>query len=230
MKTQNTNNEMQMVEIDHAKFAVEMKSGNISVNLSQMAKKFGKKPSDWLRTDESKRYVDKLATKQKCVLTDLVSVVNGGKQPGTWAHDYRIVMRFAQWINEDFALSVDELLMKLMTKQAVIAEPIGGVWPIIHNGVVGYPRKELLKAAGYSPKSGMVNKLKRIYPTHHLTICRTACLSPKYARLRFEQGKVRQLEIDFRQNDVKVYEIMQEVNKITDHDLRKRIAGKVIGE
>lgn len=80
-----------------------------------------------------------------------------------------------------------------------IMQPIGGISPIIHNGKVGIPRKELLIASGYSYTSGMVNKLKQLWPDDHFMLCRTACVSPEFAKLRFEQGKVRQLEIDFRE-------------------------------
>ena len=66
---------------------------------------------------------------------------------------------------------------------------------------IGYPRKELLQAAGYSAKSGTVSDLKKRYPEHFYNICRIACISPEFARLRFEQGKVRQLEIQFKKTN-----------------------------
>jgi hypothetical protein len=205
MNTKERNaNSLQMVEIDRVKFAVEKIDENVRVNLTQMAKSFGrsKQPSQWLRSQESIEYIQYLSVLRKCRTADLLDIRQGGTygNQGTWATDYRIAMRFAQWLSPKFSLEVDALLVKLVNKQAVIAEPIAGVWPIIHNGVVGYPRKELLEAAGYSSSSGIINKLKQLYPDHHLTICRTACLSPKFARLRYEQGKVRQLEIDFRSN------------------------------
>jgi predicted ATPase with chaperone activity len=77
------------------------------------------------------------------------------------------------------------------------AEPIGGVLPIIYGGKTGYPRKEIFEAAGYSSNSGMVSTLKRRYAEHFFSICRTACVSKEFAKLRLEQGKVRQLALDF---------------------------------
>ena len=79
------------------------------------------------------------------------------------------------------------------------AEPIGGVYPIIYNGKIGYPRREILIAAGYSPDSGTVWALKNQWPDDFYTILRTACVSPDFARLRYEQGQVRQLELNFRE-------------------------------
>jgi hypothetical protein len=193
---------LQMVKIDQNKFAVQLIDGNVSVNLSQMAKAFGKRTSDWVKLKETQDYLQELSKTRNLVLADLVQVRHGGVPgtTGTWCTDHRIAMRFAQWLSTKFSIEVDELLVKLANKQAVIAEPIAGVWPIIHNGVVGYPRKELLEAAGYSYKSGTVRTMRLRWPEHHIIICRTACLTPKFARLRYEQGRVRQLEIDFRSN------------------------------
>lgn len=77
--------------------------------------------------------------------------------------------------------------------------PIGNVYPIVYGGKVGYPRKELLIAAGYSHNSGTVSKLKKKFDEHFFLVCRIACVSPEFAKLRYEQGKVRQLVIDFRE-------------------------------
>lgn len=53
---------LQLVEIDQNKFAVETINGNVSVNLTQMAKPFGrsKQPIQWLRSEESKTYLEML--------------------------------------------------------------------------------------------------------------------------------------------------------------------------
>jgi hypothetical protein len=77
---------------------------------------------------------------------------------------------------------------------------IGGVLPVVCGGKVGYPRKELLIAAGYSPRGGRVNALKKKYPDHFFTLFRTACISAEFAKLRYEQGRVRQLAIRFYAN------------------------------
>jgi hypothetical protein len=115
---------------------------------------------------------------------------------------YRLIMRsqlptaekFQDWVCEEVLPSIRK------TGEYSIFEPIGGVLPIFYNGKVGYPRKELLIAAGYSPDSGMVSALKKKYPDHFFTLFRTACISAEFAKLRYEQGKVRQLEIQFYAN------------------------------
>lgn len=108
---------LQMVEIDHNKFAVEMNDGNVSVNLTKMAKPFGKskQPINWLRTQPAKEYINALSDMHICGSADLVQVRKGGKdEQGTWANDYRIAMRFAQWLSPNFSIQVDELLVNLM--------------------------------------------------------------------------------------------------------------------
>ncbi len=113
---------------------------------------------------------------------DLLSVKQGGTNQGTWCHDYRIAIRFAQWLNEDFAISVDELLLKLLSKQSVVAEPINGVWPLLQHGKVGYPRKEILVEAGYSYTSGNVSRMVKLYGREHFfDIYRTSCVSEQMA-------------------------------------------------
>jgi len=115
--------ELQVVEIDQNKFAIQMTNGNINVNLSNMAKPFGaaKKPANWLRTKESKEYINALPDSHICASADLVKVMKGGNpdEQGTWANDYRIAMRFAQWLSPEFAIKVDEMLLNMLLKRPV---------------------------------------------------------------------------------------------------------------
>ena len=190
-----------MVEVDHHPFAVEIVNGNVKVNLTQLSKPFGRKkrPQVWLKTQESKDYIQAVSVALKSATTDLLQVKQGGINQGTWAMDYRIAMRFAQWLSPEFSIAVDEMLVKLMRGDAVLAEPIGGVWPIIQNGVVGYPRKEILEAAGFSSDSGTIHHWKKKFPHEHYSVCRVACISPKMAKFRYESGRVRQLRLSFNE-------------------------------
>ena len=143
---------LQMVEIDHSKFAVEVKNGNVSVNLTKMAKSFGKKPIFWLRTQEAQDYLNELSVVQKCTTTDLLTVKQGGgyEEQGTWANDYRIAMRFAQWLSPKFSIAVDGLLVNLLTKQTrlrpelAVADnvpnvPRNHVFPVDYIEICDYP-------------------------------------------------------------------------------------------
>ena len=60
---------------------------NVMVNATQMAKAFGKTCKDWLRTEQAQRMIEAISSRQKCHLTDLVVVKQGGnnlEEQGTW--------------------------------------------------------------------------------------------------------------------------------------------------
>lgn len=110
-----------MVEVDHNRFAAEILSGNARVNLTAMAKPFGKRVFDWLKTTETKDYLQALAVMKKIVTADLVEVRQGGtpEEQGTWCNDYRIALRFAQWLSAEFSVACDDALLRLVYGKAV---------------------------------------------------------------------------------------------------------------
>ena len=125
---------LEMVEVDHNRFAAEILRGNARINMTQMAKPFEKTPKDWLRTSEANDYISVIAVRLKCLTAELVEVRQGGtpEMQGTWCNDRRIALRFAQWLSPEFSVAVDDALMRLMLGEAVYAEPVNGVEPIIH--------------------------------------------------------------------------------------------------
>lgn len=162
-------NAVQMVVVNDHRFAVEEINGNICFNLSQMAKPYGKakRPSNWLRGDEAITYIDALTKSQKCTSADLVQVRHGGRigEAGTWTTDYRVAVRFAQWLDVNFAIAVDELIWKLITKQAMIVESKHGVYPVLIDGQWVYPYSDCMKALGGSTRSSAARR-KTKFPQH----------------------------------------------------------------
>ena len=114
---------LELVKVNGSRFAAEVVKGNARVNLTQMAKPFGKscKPTFWLRTDEAQRYLSALSELQKCNSADLIEVRRGGDplEQGTWCRDYRIALRFAQWLSPEFSIKVDEAILNLLTGRRV---------------------------------------------------------------------------------------------------------------
>lgn len=129
MKKQNFNeaSSLELVKVNGSRFAAEVLNGNARINLTQMAKPFGEscKPSKWLRTDEAKRYLNAIAVGQKCPTADLLEVRQGGDplEQGTWCRDYRIALRFAQWLSPEFSIKVDEAILGLLTASRGQARP-----------------------------------------------------------------------------------------------------------
>ena len=121
MKQENENTtELQVITVGKTTFPVEVRDGRLAVNLTAMAKPYGKRPDDWLKT---KLTEDLLVTK-KILTADLVEVRQGGSSDnqGTWVYDRRIATRFAQWLDVYLAIAVDALLVDLMEGRKFIAE------------------------------------------------------------------------------------------------------------
>lgn len=107
-----------------------------------MAKPFGKLPKDWLKQQYVIEYLQSLADKineqsdkrhfgfnQKderpfATVTpeDLIVIRKGGRkgEAGTWCIDYRIAMRFAQWLDARFSIEVDTLLVRIANGELIV--------------------------------------------------------------------------------------------------------------
>ena len=200
----NTENEkqvtnLQMLEFDHHKFAVELCSGNVNVNLTQMAKPFGslKKPNNWLRSEESKEYLKVLSTSQKREVRDLMDVKNGGANRGTWCTDYRIAMRFAQWLSPEFSIAVDEMLVNLLRGDSVLSKPFNGIEPAINQGKPWYNYLDVLESLGHSRRSGSVAARKRSFPEQFIKLFGRNFVSPDFCNYLKLNREAIQLRINF---------------------------------
>ena len=162
-------NELQIAVINDARFAVEERNGNISFNLTQMAKPFGKKPNFWLKYQPAIDYLNELSVVSKINTADLLEVRQGGtpERQGTWANDYRVAIEFARWLNPKFSIAVNELVFKILTRQVAIAhaEPKHGVAPIIWDGKPVYPYTDIVRALGGSTRSS-ASKRRNRQPYH----------------------------------------------------------------
>lgn len=87
---------------------------SLMVNASQMGKSFGKSPKDFLKTEQSKRFIEALSEVKKIHSSDLVRVIygNGG---GTWMHE-DVALEFARWLSPVFAIWCNDRIKELLTK------------------------------------------------------------------------------------------------------------------
>lgn len=94
------------VVIDGITIDYQRQTNNCLVNLTKMAKPFGKRPIDWLKNQDTQEY---LSVAKSLIVSqsenshfgnELIVTRKGGTpgENGTWATDYRIAMRFAQWV------------------------------------------------------------------------------------------------------------------------------------
>ena len=85
-------------------------------NATEVAERFGKRPVDWLRLPETERYIDALCRKSE-VQKSHFTLARKGKsskfKQGTWFHP-KLAIRFAQWLDIDFAVWCDEQIDGLL--------------------------------------------------------------------------------------------------------------------
>ncbi|CAN7525299.1 KilA-N domain-containing protein [Pseudomonas sp. LjRoot71] len=96
------------------------------INATDVAKRFGKRPVDWLKQDETRQYMSVMAealgmeTKVSQDHFGLVVTSRGGKSPGTWLHP-KLAVVFARWLDLRFAvwcdLHIDALLRGELTEK-----------------------------------------------------------------------------------------------------------------
>ena len=119
-----------MVKVNGWRFAAEVLEGNARINLTQMSQPFGRscRPGNWLKTDEAQRYLHAISVATKIATADLLEVRQGGDplEQGTWCRDYRIALRFAQWLSPEFSIKVDEAILGLLAA----GPAAGGVAPL----------------------------------------------------------------------------------------------------
>lgn len=82
-------------------------------NATVVAEKFGKRPVDWLALESTKEYVSALSGHLNCEPKSLLKTKRGKHGGGTWLHP-KLAVRFAQWLDVNFAvwcdLQIDALL------------------------------------------------------------------------------------------------------------------------
>lgn len=173
-------------------------------NLSEISVKPGK------NQNETKQFTEisvKLGKRIQGAANQIFSEISEKIGRGRPSTDYDLTLDCAKELamieNNAEGKKVRRYFLEIEKRYGEIMQPIGNVvkvYPLAYKGQVGFPRRELLLISGYSPNSGTISTLKKKYPEHFFTIMRTACVSAEFARFRYEQGKVRQLEIDFRES------------------------------
>lgn len=88
----------------------------VMINATQMAKRFGKTPKDWLRNQQSEEFISTLSAVRQICLSQLVQVRKGNSsnfEQGTWMHE-DVAMEFARWLSPAFAIWTNDRIKELM--------------------------------------------------------------------------------------------------------------------
>lgn len=86
----------------------------VMINATQMGQSFGKKPKDFLRTDQTKAFINELGQGADLPFENIVKTEIGGSKPGTWMHEL-LALKFAAWLSPAFELWCMRKLRELMT-------------------------------------------------------------------------------------------------------------------
>jgi hypothetical protein len=92
---------------------IKKSNNSVYVNATEMAKSFNTKPDNWLRTEQAQRIIHAMSVSQKCDTADLVKVVQGGMNQGTWMQD-EIALTFAQWLSPEFYILCNRKIKELL--------------------------------------------------------------------------------------------------------------------
>lgn len=83
------------------------------INATDVAKRYGKRPVDWLKQDDTKQYLVALGEALNCDPGSLLETKRGRYQSGTWLHP-KLGVAFARWLDMKFSvwcdLHIDALL------------------------------------------------------------------------------------------------------------------------
>lgn len=83
------------------------------INATDVAKRYGKRPVDWLKQDDTKQYLAALGEALNCDPESLLETKRGRYQSGTWLHP-KLGVAFARWLDMKFSvwcdLHIDALL------------------------------------------------------------------------------------------------------------------------
>lgn len=90
-------------------------TGPTMVNATEMAKAFGKRTRDWLRSQQAKEYIKALCEARKCASQDLVIVKKGTRIQGTWLHS-DLAIEFARWLSPEFSIWCNDIIKALMQR------------------------------------------------------------------------------------------------------------------
>lgn len=187
-------NVIETIVVDGKEMAIERRSDNVWVNMTQMSKPFGrsKQPIQWIRTREAQDYLTALSVLQKCSTADLVIVRQGGapEEQGTWCTDYRIAMRFAQWLSVEFSIKVDALLVQIANGEKIVSD------------VLPFDGKNYISQSDYCRtldcNSHSFFGLKSHFPTEYIYVLGMWYVSMKLYRMKETDRKIRGVKADLR--------------------------------
>ena len=110
-------------EYEGQSISFEFSDGNKMINATQMAKPFKKRVSNFLRLDETKRFIELLEIRysdlsigEDGTKKEVLRVIKGGEPhlQGTWMEE-KLALKFAAWLSQEFELWVYDRVQELLS-------------------------------------------------------------------------------------------------------------------
>lgn len=97
-------------------------NGIKSINMTQMAKPFGKKPKDFLKTDQTQAFISALSRGENIPPDEIVTTISGFDNPGTWGHEL-LALKFAGWLSPEFEVWMMNIVIGVIESKPAILKP-----------------------------------------------------------------------------------------------------------
>ncbi|AMK75403.1 MULTISPECIES: KilA-N domain-containing protein [Methylomonas] len=153
----------EIIEIDSIEISVDVsllpKADEMHFNATSIAGQFGKKPSDWLKTDQAKQYMELISRRENIPYENIVRTVQGGKYQGTWLH-HKLTLPFARWCSVEFEYNLDKWIDRRISEEHQrrqhSLEARTGFLPLTNAIQAAHPE---LKPYHFSNECNMLNKI-----------------------------------------------------------------------
>ena len=115
------NNDLVVFKFNDIEIPFNLSSGpdNIMVEVTKMAKAYGKRINDWKNLPSTKKFLTKLLksdTRFSCI-EDLIYSEKGGANGGcTWMH-VLVLIEFARWLDEEFAIWCNKMIIEVIRQR-----------------------------------------------------------------------------------------------------------------
>ncbi len=123
---------MKIISREYNKLTIDFSffnDDNLYINATKVAKEFNKLPADWLKTKETKAYLEAFSRydlyHNGIHNGDFIVVRQGGipQEQGTWIHR-KLIIAFARWLSPDFAVWCDMTIEQLLQTPEIAHKPI----------------------------------------------------------------------------------------------------------
>lgn len=105
---------IQIFNYNNSPVSFSMDDSGVMINATTMAKPFGKRAKDFLKTAQTQEFLATLSEVLKIPSSNFVRVTHGN-DGGTWMHE-DVAMEFARWLSPMFAIWCNNKIKELMTE------------------------------------------------------------------------------------------------------------------